>query len=903
MAAQSELAIILRAVDNATRPLQAVSSGLTSMGRAAAAPARALGNLASIAGGFALGGGLLQLPGLMMDMAKSAAEDERATARLQQSLRNLSGDFATNLASVNAAIDAGQKLAFSDDDVRDSFQYLAAATGDADEALRRQAVAMDLARGAGISLEQASKMLGKMNDQSADAFRKLGIEIKKGTTEAEALAIVQAKFAGQADTYASSTAGQFEAAQLAFDEAKESLGAGLLPVMAIFATTLAMVLPQVQGLVGSLSEKLAPAVQGLLEGFAPLGQTLLSIGDYLLYIAQHGDFLASSFEGVPKALEPVVYLFGGLVDYTRELALEVWPILESLFSGGSLTEALAGLSEALGGFIDNLGFLFTRVGGMFLNWVEPLIPPLLLQLRGLIDEIGNWIVTTGAPLLGTKLGEWGLAFVNWIGEALPPAISKLGTFLVDFINSIGEGGIDIGEGVDNSWLPAIVDWIETKALPALAIALPKILSALLTFVVGVSIAVGKLIFERLVPAFQDWIWKDVVPALPGLLALIIGALSDWLRDKALPWAIDNMVKLGKQLLTSLQAGIESVWKGTVKPWLEGLPGEALKSVGDTNLLLFTRGGEIIQSLIDGMASAKDGLFAWIKENITDKIPSFIRDLLGIESPSKVMYQIGVHLVEGLTGGIQAKIPNVDAVIAGLGERFRASGGDLSDPQFGGAWSGGWVSAASAAACGAIAAEGFADFYGRPELTVGEILAMAEQGGYWSRAGWTGPGNMVRFLNNELGLPASFTDLGGAIDATSKGKPVAISSPKWFHYLLAQGWDGERFFVGNTGANALRGGSSWMTPGQIGLDSTYIRGFAGGGWLTEPILGRGLRSGHAYSLAERGPELVMNQGQVAAAGGGGGVYLQVLVGGEPLRDMVVRTMDHAQRTGDWKAVVR
>jgi hypothetical protein len=56
--------------------------------------------------------------------------------------------------------------------------------------------------------------------------------------------------------------------------------------------------------------------------------------------------------------------------------------------------------------------------------------------------------------------------------------------------------------------------------------------------------------------------------------------------------------------------------------------------------------------------------------------------------------------------------------------------------------------------------------------------------------------------------------------------------------------------------------------------TYPRhstNLADGGWLNEPVLGMGLRSGAGYMMAERGPEYV-------GKGGGGGVSIAVNLGG-------------------------
>jgi hypothetical protein len=63
-----------------------------------------------------------------------------------------------------------------------------------------------------------------------------------------------------------------------------------------------------------------------------------------------------------------------------------------------------------------------------------------------------------------------------------------------------------------------------------------------------------------------------------------------------------------------------------------------------------------------------------------------------------------------------------------------------------------------------------------------------------------------------------------------------------------------------------------------LTGGTLRGFADGGWVTEPVVGRGLRSGAGYAFGERGPEFV--------SPGGGATTVQVVVhvnGADALRD--------------------
>lgn len=228
-----------------------------------------LGSVGKIAGGFVLGSGLLKAPGALLDMAKGAAEDEQATARLNKTLENLAAvDNMLTFPELQAAVDnliaKGGDLAFSDDEIRDSLQSLIAATGSADESMVRLAAAQDLARGANIPLATASKMLGKLNEENVEVFKKMGITLGENATEADALALVQQKFGGQADAYAQSTAGQFEVAQIKIAEAKEALGAQLLPVL----TTVA----------GFMVGSVIPAIEGFVNNIGKIEPYLLPIG-------------------------------------------------------------------------------------------------------------------------------------------------------------------------------------------------------------------------------------------------------------------------------------------------------------------------------------------------------------------------------------------------------------------------------------------------------------------------------------------------------------------------------------------------------------------------------------------------------------------------------------------------
>lgn len=279
MASQAQLEFAIKAKNEAEAALKQVSGQLDQVKDAAergsshlGALGGALGDVGKIAGGFVLGQGLLKAPGFLLDAAKAAAEDEAATGRLQKTLRTLTDEtgkmgptFAQASADVQKLIDKGQKLAFSDDEIRDSFGKLLDSTGNMTDATARLSAAQDLARARNIPLADATKLLGKLSDENVQIFKKMGITMADNATEADVLATIQAKFGGQAQEYAKSTAGQFAQAKIAMSEIVEGIGGAVLPILTKVGTVLAANLPRIQEFVGELGAKASSIVGPAME--------------------------------------------------------------------------------------------------------------------------------------------------------------------------------------------------------------------------------------------------------------------------------------------------------------------------------------------------------------------------------------------------------------------------------------------------------------------------------------------------------------------------------------------------------------------------------------------------------------------------------------------------------------
>ena len=473
------------------------SSVLGHVEKAAGGFGSALSNIGQIASGVVLGAGLTALPGKMLEFAQAAADDEQAATRVSTVLQTLPGDFAENTAAVNAAIDAGQRKAFSDDQVRDSFAKLAVATGDSEEAIKRQGIAMDLARGAGIPLADASKLLGKVTDDNLQVFKRLGITLPDVANEADVLAAVQAKFAGQADAYANSTAGQFEQAQIAFSEVQEAIGYAVLPALTAVGKVLADNLPKIQAFVSGFTDGIGHQLGEVMDGFS--------------------EILADVFEGdLPGALNGVKFM---IEDFAPQIAdaLKGWAEAFTSWLGPMIPELLAQGEEFRNALINwiadtvpQLVESFAEWASAMIDWIAPQIPDMLRELGHLLENFVGWLQEALPPIL-EKLGQWGLAFVEWIGPRIPPMLVELGKLLLEL------GG-----------------WMLTTALPAIVKKLGEW---------------GK--------AFLSWVGDTVIPNLPSTLAAIMNAIVAWIGQVA-PQVGAAAVEWGGELASGFIRGMQGL---------------------------------------------------------------------------------------------------------------------------------------------------------------------------------------------------------------------------------------------------------------------------------------------------------------------------------------------------------
>lgn len=529
------------------------------------------------------------------------------------------------------------------------------------------------------------------------------------------------------------------------------------------------------GIIGGLVESWASAIAGWVDGAD--SELLGNLGAMSLRIQ------AWIFETGLALVEKLGTWAAAFIDW-------IGPKIPDLLR--ELGAFLAGMLGWLGGTaLPTLVEKLAEWGLAFVEWIAPRIPPLLLEAGKLLLELGGWLIGTALPAIVEKLAEWGLAFVEWVAPRIPPLLVELAAL-----------GMKVGEWLITTGLPALVeklgqwgtafvDWVGPK-IPPLLLELAKLLVEVNVWLITTALPaiVGKLVEWG--GAFLNWIAKDVLPTLPEKLGAILTAIGGWVAEKASAVA-ESVKAIGSGILTGIQNGI---------------------------------------------SGALSGFWSWLQNNFVDKIPSFVRELLNIHSPSGVFADIGRNIVEGLRVGMESRLPSVEDVIKRVIGSVGQMGGAVDD----------WLKAA-------ITYTGV----GMDWLPGLKWIVGHESGGDPT-------------AKNPDSTASGLLQLIDTTWANSRDKrlPNDVFNP------VLNAIAGIRYIAGRYGDpdSAI---AFWRK-------NNY---YADGGWITEPVMGIGLRSGQGYTFGERGEDELVTPRSRLGRGARGGDGLAVEIARE-LAPLIART---------------
>jgi hypothetical protein len=282
---------ILGDVDNLNKSLKTASGDVDTfgdkVGKAGVAIGKAFAAAAAAAGAAAIAIGI--------EGVKAAIADEKAQTQLALALENATGATQAQIkATEDSILQMSLATGVADDELRPALGRLVRSTGDITKAQDLLSTALDISAATGKPVEAIANSLAKAYDGNTAALGKLGVGLSTAELKTMSFEQVQGRltelFGGAAARNADTYAGQIARVQVAFDEAKETLGTALLPIL--------------DKLLKFINENALPAIQAFSAAFS------LTEGDgFGKVITDVGTTLKKTFtpiiEGVKSAFDSV----------------------------------------------------------------------------------------------------------------------------------------------------------------------------------------------------------------------------------------------------------------------------------------------------------------------------------------------------------------------------------------------------------------------------------------------------------------------------------------------------------------------------------------------------------------------------------------------------------------------
>lgn len=469
-----------------------------------------------------------------------------------------------------------------------------------------------------------------------------------------------------------------------------------------------------KGTKGALDDAVK-ATEGPQEAFARLKNQAMLLG------AQFAELALPIVQKLIPAVQSVIDWFRSLSPQTQELIVKiaaiaavVGPVLVVL---GSLVTALGAIFGAIG-FIIGSPVVLTIIGivaaiaalaaaakyawenfegfrnivtgvwkaiqaaiGYVVNWFQTYVGPIISDVLGWITDDTSGLrrffddAFNGIWEIAQKVAAWFMdtmwptldAVFQLIGQAIPILWAAFKVYWTNIFTAV----------------KTVVEWFVTYVWPVLqnvfgliATAVGVLWNAYKTYFTFIWDLVKKVIdwivntgWPFIRDAFNNWkrgaeiLWEGIQTAfnlIKSHIETVVGTI------KAILGGIGTIVATVIGFFDSIRQGIVDKFKAAVT-FVTGIPGKILEALGDVATTLWSAGSDLIGGLIEGIKARAGEVLSTIASFITDKIPQWVKDRLGISSPSKVMMEIGQWIPEGMARGIEKAAQRVKDAARKLAE--------------------------------------------------------------------------------------------------------------------------------------------------------------------------------------------------------------------------------------------
>jgi len=221
---------------------------------------------------------------------EAAAQDEAAQIKLAATINATTNATQGQIAEVEKWITKTSiAIGVTDDELRPAFDRLIRSTNNVEEAQKLLNLALDLQAATGKPLETVTNALGKAYDGNTTALGKLGLGLDASTLKTgdfnKIAAELDKTWGNFAEDTADSTQKGLDRVKIALDEANESIGMALLPIVQdLTAWLMEHFVPALQAVIGGLTgdKSVLKGLNGTYEAFYLWGERIRNMIDFVI---------------------------------------------------------------------------------------------------------------------------------------------------------------------------------------------------------------------------------------------------------------------------------------------------------------------------------------------------------------------------------------------------------------------------------------------------------------------------------------------------------------------------------------------------------------------------------------------------------------------------------------------
>jgi hypothetical protein len=389
---------ILGDVDNLNKSLKTATDDVETfgdkMGKIGKVVGAAFAAAAAAAAAYAVKIGI--------DGVKAAIADEQAQTQLALALENSTGATTAQIAATEQSIlKMSLATGVADDQLRPALGRLVRSTGDITEAQNLLSTALDVSTATGKPLETVANALGKAYDGNTAALGKLGVGLSSAELKTMSFEEVQTRlsdlFGGAAAANAETYAGRIARVQVAFDEAKETLGTALLPIL--------------EKLLNFINDNALPAINAFSNAFSltegdGFGKVISDVGSTIKKTVQ------PIFEGIKKVFDDVKTA----VMNSKDEFSAFWDVVQ--FIAPLIGKAIGGALSVVG----DIAEVVITIVGKVLGALKPLLNTAIDGINVIIKGYNAVQWGKDVPLI-PKIGSTGTGGAGGFSGTMPNGAS------------------------------------------------------------------------------------------------------------------------------------------------------------------------------------------------------------------------------------------------------------------------------------------------------------------------------------------------------------------------------------------------------------------------------------------------------------------------------------------------